>query len=125
MDRRDFLKTTAALAALGVAAKAGKLFAASPAKQSGAPKTGAPDMVAVKGGEPAQMFDLGIKELGGMQKFVKKGRPLSSSRISGGIKPLSTEPIRILIWSGASSSTVKRRAHPESMCSTRHAVRGT
>lgn len=53
MDRRDFLKTTAALAALGVAAKAGKLFAASPAKQSGAPKTGAPDMVAVKGGEPA------------------------------------------------------------------------
>lgn len=32
MDRRDFLKTTAALAALGVAAKAGKLFAASPAK---------------------------------------------------------------------------------------------
>lgn len=74
MDRRDFLKTTAALAALGVAAKAGKLFAASPAKQSGAPKTGAPDMVAVKGGEPAQMFDLGIKELGGMQKFVKKGQ---------------------------------------------------
>ena len=33
MDRRDFLKTTAALAALGVAAKAGKLFAASPAKE--------------------------------------------------------------------------------------------
>ena len=74
MDRRDFLKTTAALAALGAVAKAGRLFAAPPAKQSGASKTGAPDMVAVKGGEPAQMFDLGIRELGGMQKFVKKGQ---------------------------------------------------
>lgn len=32
------------------------------------------DLVAVRGGEPAQMFDLAIKELGGMGTFVKKGQ---------------------------------------------------
>lgn len=32
------------------------------------------DLVAVKGGEPDQMFDIAIKNLGGMDKFVKKGQ---------------------------------------------------
>lgn len=32
------------------------------------------DLVAVKGGEPEQMFDVAIKNLGGMGKFVKKGQ---------------------------------------------------
>lgn len=76
MNRRDFLKTTAALAALGAAAKAGKLFAASPKADAGtsAARSGTPDIVAIKGGEPAQMFDMGIKELGGMSRFVRKGQ---------------------------------------------------
>ena len=76
MNRRDFLKTTAALAALGAAAKAGKLFAADPKAPSGAAESqsGIPDIVAIKGGEPAQMFDMGIRELGGMSRFVKKGQ---------------------------------------------------
>ena len=76
MNRRDFLKTTAALAALGAAAKAGKLFAAAPKASAGAAasRSGTPDMVAIKGGEPAQMFDMGIRELGGMGRFVKKGQ---------------------------------------------------
>lgn len=32
------------------------------------------DLVAVRGGEPDAMFDLGIKSLGGMKKFVKAGQ---------------------------------------------------
>jgi uncharacterized protein (DUF362 family) len=31
------------------------------------------DLVAIKGGEPDKMFDEGIKALGGMKRFVKKG----------------------------------------------------
>ncbi len=75
MDRRDFLKTTAALAALGVVTKlAGSLKADAPAKTAPAAASGEPDMVAVKGGEPGQMFDLAIREFGGMKNFVKKGQ---------------------------------------------------
>ncbi len=89
MNRRDFLKTTAALAALGAAAKAGKLFAASPKADAGtaAAKSGTPDMVAIKGGEPAQMFDMGIKELGGMSRFVKKGQSVVIKPNIGWDKP--------------------------------------
>lgn len=69
MDRRDFLKKTigggiaagSTLAFPGV----GKLFAA--------PKGVAYDLVAVRGGEPDQMFDRAIASLGGMQTFVPRG----------------------------------------------------
>lgn len=33
-----------------------------------------PDLVGIQNGLPAQMFEAGIKELGGMSKFVKKGQ---------------------------------------------------
>ena len=33
-----------------------------------------PDLVAVKDGSPTQMFEAGIRELGGMEQFVKKGQ---------------------------------------------------
>lgn len=33
-----------------------------------------PDLVAVKDGSPAQMFEVGIKAMGGMERFVKKGQ---------------------------------------------------
>ena len=33
-----------------------------------------PDLVAIKGGEPQEMFDMGIKALGGISNFVKKGQ---------------------------------------------------
>ncbi len=36
--------------------------------------SGTPDLVAVKGGTPEAMFLAGIKELGGMKAFVKKGQ---------------------------------------------------
>ncbi|MBO7147202.1 MAG: DUF362 domain-containing protein [Lentisphaeria bacterium] len=73
MDRRNFLKTTAVLAALGAVSKiTGSLQAAAPAKKKTA--SGAPDIVVIRNGEPAEMFETLIKELGGMQKFVKPGQ---------------------------------------------------
>ncbi len=67
MDRRRFL---------GTAAAAGAYLALSDAKKAlGEPRpSGAPDLVAVKGGEAAALFDRGIQELGGMKAFVKKGQ---------------------------------------------------
>jgi len=71
MKRRDFLKTSVGggLAA-GVALNMGgfeKLWSpAAPANKY--------DLVAVMGGNPDAMFDLGIQELGGMGAFVQKGQ---------------------------------------------------
>jgi len=71
MKRRDFLKTSigGGLAA-GAALKMGgfgKLW-------SSTPPAAKYDMVAVMGGNPDAMFDLGIQELGGMGTFVQKGQ---------------------------------------------------
>jgi uncharacterized protein (DUF362 family) len=70
MNRRDFIKKSFAVgAALGAPFVIGgkKVHAADN-------NTSNPDLVAVKGGEPAAMFDKGIAALGGMKKFVKKGQ---------------------------------------------------
>lgn len=72
MRRRDFFKSSvgAGLAA-GAALSLGgydKLWASAP------PPATAYDLVAVKGGAPDAMFDLGIQALGGMGTFVKKGQ---------------------------------------------------
>jgi uncharacterized protein (DUF362 family) len=70
MSRRDFLKSGAAL---GAVAAGGFLFAKTRpvlAQQSG---TAAPDLVAVRNGGPAEMFDRGIAAYGGMQRFVHRG----------------------------------------------------
>jgi uncharacterized protein (DUF362 family) len=71
MKRRDFLRNSvgAGLAA-GAALNLGgfdKLWA-STGLSAGY------DMVALMGGKPEAMFDLGIQELGGMGTFVKKGQ---------------------------------------------------
>ncbi|MBF0206533.1 MAG: DUF362 domain-containing protein [Oligoflexia bacterium] len=47
--------------------------AAAAAIAATAISTSYPDLVAVKGGSPVEMFERGINELGGMQRFVKKG----------------------------------------------------
>ena len=71
MKRRDFLKTsTGATLAAGAALSMGgyeKLWSTSSA-------TAKYDMVAVMGGNPDAMFDLGIQEFGGMGNFVQKGQ---------------------------------------------------
>jgi len=74
MKRRDFLKA-AALTGLATTFKLTEgmdLMAQKSAKK--ALKAGGTDLVAVMGGEPAQMFQKAIAELGGMGKFVKKGQ---------------------------------------------------
>lgn len=71
MRRRDFLKkSTGAGLAAGAAISLGgygKLWVSSPAGLKY-------DMVAIMGGSPEAMFDLGIQELGGMSTFVQKGQ---------------------------------------------------
>ncbi len=72
MDRRDFLKKTAALAALGAVSKlAAPLEGAAPVKKN---NNGIPDLVVVRNGEPEEMFERLIRELGGMEKYVKPGQ---------------------------------------------------
>jgi uncharacterized protein (DUF362 family) len=71
MKRRAFLKSSASAGlAAGAALSLGgydKLWASTPSAI-------AYDLVAVKGGAPDAMFDLGIQALGGMGTFVKKGQ---------------------------------------------------
>jgi uncharacterized protein (DUF362 family) len=72
MDRREFLKKSTALA-FG----AGLFF--MPKGLKGAVELAAqekkyPDLVALKGGTPRTMFERGMRELGGMGRFVKSGQ---------------------------------------------------
>ncbi len=71
MDRREFLRKTAKLgAAAGAAAITGdfnKIFAAENENKP-------IDLAAIRGGGPGEMFKKGIKSMGGMKKYVKKGQ---------------------------------------------------
>ena len=64
MHRRAFLGAAAAAGASLALAKPGRPLAGP----------GKPELVAVKNGEPGEMFDRGIQELGGMKAFVKPGQ---------------------------------------------------
>jgi uncharacterized protein (DUF362 family) len=59
MKRREFI-----LKGIGAGILTGSVFAGKPGEQTW-------DLVAVKGGEPAAMFDKAILSLGGMKKYVK------------------------------------------------------
>ena len=75
MDRRDFLKKTVSAAFLGAMAKFTGNLHAAPAVQGGKNTSdGTPDIVAVRGGSPEEMFKRAMAELGGMEKFVQKGQ---------------------------------------------------
>jgi uncharacterized protein (DUF362 family) len=71
MKRRDFFKTSmGAGIAAGTALSLGgysKMWASSPPAAKY-------DLVAVMGGAPDAMFDIGIQELGGIGSFVQKGQ---------------------------------------------------
>lgn len=69
MDRREFLKKTAALGLGGAAL----LLPGNVLRSFGA-RQGLPGLAAVRGGEPGEMFDRGVAALGGMERFVKKGQ---------------------------------------------------
>ncbi|MBI5210468.1 MAG: DUF362 domain-containing protein [Elusimicrobia bacterium] len=76
MTRREFMGRLGS-GALGLGAAAGLLGGWSGPAEAASPKArpagGWPDLVGVKDGSPAQMFDVGIKALGGMGRFVRKG----------------------------------------------------
>ena len=65
MKRRQFVATISTAAAT---LPFGDLFAETKSKK------GLPDMVAIRNGEPGEMFDRAIAEMGGMARFVKKGQ---------------------------------------------------
>ncbi len=68
MNRRTFFRT-----GIGATLAAGSCLASENTFSNFFPPDPTPDLVAVKGGEPAVMFDKGIAALGGMKTFVKKG----------------------------------------------------
>jgi len=70
MKRRDFIKTSAAI---GVAALSFDKLQAAITKNEIMVES-APDMVAVMGGEPAQLLERALQEMGGIEKYVKKGQ---------------------------------------------------
>jgi len=77
MDRREFLKNALGF---GIAAgasmllgKTGGLFGEEKLSNATNPKA-AFDLIAVRNGEPAALFDAAMKEMGGMGRFVKKGQ---------------------------------------------------
>lgn len=69
MKRRGFLKTTYKISALfGAGFVLGNLDDLLFAQETNY------DLIAIKGGEPDVMFDIGIEALGGMKKFINKGQ---------------------------------------------------
>ncbi|HOW57900.1 MAG TPA: hypothetical protein PKZ12_07845 [Smithellaceae bacterium] len=70
-DRRGFLKQGLAL---GLAADSSVLPGKTDDIWAKDVREGNPDLVAVKNGEPAAMFNKAIALMGGMQQFVKKSQ---------------------------------------------------
>jgi len=68
MKRREFIKTTAAV---GIAALSFEQLKAAITNNKIMVEA-APDLVAVMGGEPAQLLERALKEMGGIGKYVKK-----------------------------------------------------
>ncbi|MGE5348592.1 MAG: tat (twin-arginine translocation) pathway signal sequence, partial [Actinomycetota bacterium] len=73
MKRRNFLRSS-----LGAGLAAGAFMSFGRYEKAFAGKPLPPatnyDLIAVMGGEPAAMFDMGIQSLGGMGTFVRKGQ---------------------------------------------------
>ena len=99
MDRREFFKKSILT---GVAAGAAMTFGDFRKIFAGkVPTPGPPepyDLVAVKEGEPVQMFDKAIESLGGMKNFVKKGQTVVVNPISDGIPYPKGELTPIPTW---------------------------
>lgn len=84
MDRRDFLKKTIS----GGIAAGSTLAFPGVGKLLAAPKGLGYDLVAVRGGEPDQMFDSAMASMGGMHTFVPRGsRVLVKPNIGWDVPP--------------------------------------
>lgn len=71
MKRRDFLRTSVGA---GLAAGAALSLGSYDRLWAEGSSSARYDMVAIMGGKPEAMFDLGIQEFGGMKTFVRKGQ---------------------------------------------------
>lgn len=76
MNRRNFLKTIAATT-LTMALKPEKALSEVNQVVSKDKKAKEPDLVAVMGGEPDQMFRKALAEMGGIKRYVKKGQKVT------------------------------------------------
>jgi uncharacterized protein (DUF362 family) len=77
MKRREFIRksiNTAAFAGASLSVPFGNQLWGSPLPLFSSSPLLPFDMVAIKGGEPEDMFDQAIKAMGGMQSFVSKGQ---------------------------------------------------
>jgi uncharacterized protein (DUF362 family) len=75
MNRREFLKKAFQMGVFaGAAVIFGKKTPTVFAEEKASRAPGSPELVAVRGGEPDAMFDAGIKEFGGMSRFVHNGQ---------------------------------------------------
>ena len=75
MNRREFLKRVAygtSAVAVSMAMHPIKILAGVPENENKGASY--PDLVAVRNGEPAQLFDKGIEAFGGIGSFVRKGQ---------------------------------------------------
>lgn len=95
-ERREFLKKSLAT---GVAVGGSLLWGSPEVLFAKVSASGAPDLVAVKNGEPDAMFNQAITMMGGMKKFVKKGQTvLVKPNISYARKPeigATTNPLLV------------------------------
>ena len=75
MERRNFLRTAVLGTIAGVAGiKNSKLLAWNNRPGAETPQPdGIPDLVAVMGGEPGQLYARAIQEMGGMKRYIKPG----------------------------------------------------
>ena len=78
MKRRDLLKVLGTTLLTCTAGRYGRVFAQAPegASQAGTITNAGgafPDVVMVDKGEPAQLLAAALKEMGGMERFVKSG----------------------------------------------------
>ncbi len=75
MERRNLLRTAFLGTVAGIAGmKNNKLLALNSRPEADAPQSEiTPDLVAVMGGEPDQLYARAIQEMGGMKRYIKSG----------------------------------------------------
>lgn len=74
MHRREFFRKGLGVALGGVSVPAIPRLFGEPGKESFSSPDPVPELVAVHGGSPSALFDAGIRALGGMKAFVRKGQ---------------------------------------------------
>jgi len=90
MNRREFLRKIAygaSAAAISLAMRPIKILAGEPVIDN-KDVSSYPDLVAVRNGEPAELFDKGIEAFGGIGNFVRKGQTvLVKPNIAWAVEP--------------------------------------